>query len=62
MRDETVEERLQVTIDETIYNDFLNRINIIVQNYLSIHAGTKYYQFSEDKVINDPIWGVCKIL
>lgn len=60
MRYETVEERLQVTIDETIYNDFLNRIDTIVQNYLSIHAGTKYYQFSEDKVINDPIWGCVK--
>lgn len=52
--------KIGTNVDETIYSSFLERINVIVQKYLSVHAGTDYHQFSEDKVINDPIWGCVK--
>ncbi|QNU67305.1 HD domain-containing protein [Ruminiclostridium herbifermentans] len=52
--------KIEANVDENIYSSFLERINDIVKEYLSVHAGTDYHQFSEDKVINDPIWGCVK--
>lgn len=53
-------DRIKVNIDDTIYNDFMSRIDKIVNKYLCIHSGIEYHQFPDDKVINDPIWGCVK--
>lgn len=53
-------DRIKVSIDDTIYNDFMSRIDKIVNKYLCIHSGIEYHQFPDDKVINDPIWGCVK--
>lgn len=45
---------------EVTYQDFINRIDIIVKEYLSEHAGKECHEFMEDKVVNDPIWGCVK--
>ena len=55
-----MEKRISIKIDETIYNDFMGRINQIVEGYLSEHAGQEYHSIPSDKVIHDPIWGCVK--
>lgn len=45
---------------EKTYQDFIDRINLIVIEYLSEHAGKEYHGQAEDKVIHDPIWGCVK--
>ena len=42
---------------ENTYDDFMNRINIIVQDYLQEHSGNEWHSSWDDKVVNDPIWG-----
>ena len=53
-------EKTKVQIDHAIYSDFMGRINSVVKNYLSVHAGREYHSFPSDKVIHDPIWGCVK--
>lgn len=45
---------------EEVYQDFINRTNVIVGEYLKEHAGRDCHKFMEEKVINDPIWGCIK--
>ena len=55
-----MERRIKVEIDDAVYNDFMNRIDHIVGDYLSIHSGQAFHPFPDDKVIHDPIWGCVK--
>lgn len=52
--------KIQIKIDDAIYQDFMNRIDQIVNDYLSTHAGQDFHPFPDDKVIHDPIWGCVK--
>lgn len=51
---------MREVINQDIYDDFIKRIDIIVKNYLSEHAGKECHQILEEKVVNDPIWGCVK--
>lgn len=55
-----VDDNLKKDTYEKVYYDFLNRVDVIVKDYLKEHAGREYHKFMEDKVINDPIWGCVK--
>lgn len=52
--------RIQIKVNDKIYQDFMDRIDKIVNGYLSIHAGDDFHPFPDDKVIHDPIWGCVK--
>lgn len=52
--------RIQVKVDDAVFQDFVNRIDQIVGEYLFTHAGKDYHPFPDDKVIHDPIWGCVK--
>lgn len=52
--------KVKVKYDKTIYNSFLDKVDVVVKDYLMVHAGTSYHQIPADKVIHDPVWGSVK--
>jgi len=42
---------------DIVLTEFMDKVDMIVKDYLDVHAGKDYHKVSGDKVINDPIWG-----
>lgn len=53
-------EKIDKNTYDMVYQDFVDRIDIIVKEYLSEHAGKENHEFLDEKVVNDPIWGCVK--